>query len=337
MIAVGYTRSLPISDPQSLADVTVADPVPGAHDVLVRVRAVAVNPVDTKQRRRAAPPPGAVKILGWDAAGTVEAVGADVTLFAPGDDIFYAGAIDRQGANSELHVVDERIVGHKPATLSFAQAAALPLTSITAWELLFDRLGVAYGRKRPGGTLLVINGAGGVGSMLVQLARRLTGLTVVATASRSETIAWCHELGAHAVVDHRRPLDEALHDAGFRDVEYVASLSATDRHLPAIVKAIAPQGKMAVIDDPPTLDVMPFKTKCVSVHWEAMFARSLFHTGDMIAQHDLLEEISALVDEGVLRTTLKTELGTMNAANLRRAHEIIESGTAIGKIVLSSD
>ena len=335
MKAVGYYHSRPITADDALVDVELPVPVPGPRDLLVRVAAVSVNPVDTKVRVRAAPEAGQPKILGWDAAGVVEAVGGEVTLFKAGDAVFYAGAIDRPGANSELHLVDERIVGHKPASLSFSQAAALPLTSITAWELLFDRLAVPFGDKRQAGGILIINGAGGVGSILIQLVRRLTGLTVIATASRPETIAWVRDMGAHHVIDHRRPLTEGLQQIGIPEVGYVASLSGTDKHLPSIIESLAPQGKLALIDDPATLDVVPFKRKSASVHWEFMYARSLFHTPDMIEQHCLLDEVSALIDAGVLRTTFREELGPINAANLKRAHALLESGTAIGKLVLT--
>lgn len=335
MKAVGYRTPLPITADASLIDLDLPAPTPGARDLLVRVEAVSVNPVDVKIRVGAAPPAGEARILGWDAAGIVEAVGADASLFKPGDAVFYAGALDRPGSNSTLHAVDERIVGRKPASLSFAQATALPLTAITAWELLFDRLGVPYGVKTQEGALLVINGAGGVGSILIQLARRLTGLTVIATASRPETVAWAKEMGAHHVIDHRRPLDEGLQAIGIPEVGYVASLTGTEGHLPAILKALAPQGKLALIDDPATLDVAPFKRKSLSVHWELMFTRPLYGTPDLAAQGRLLNEVADLVDAGVLRTTLKETLGPINAANLRRAHAVIESGRSIGKLVLA--
>ena len=336
MKAVGYHRSKPIAEPESLLDFELPDPTPGARDLLVRVEAVSVNPVDTKMRMRTQPEEGAPpQVLGWDAAGTVEAVGPEVTLFSPGDQVFYAGAIDRPGSNSELHLVDERIVGRKPASLDMAEAAALPLTAITAWELLFDRLGVPYGVKTGGGSLLVVGGAGGVGSILIQIASRLTGLTVIATASRPETEEWVRRMGAHQVIDHRRPLDEALAEAGLGPVDYVASLTATGQHLAAYAKLIAPQGGLAVIDDPQSLDILPFKRKCIRICWEFMFARPLFGTLDMIEQHRLLNEVSALVDSGVLRSTLNERAGPIDAATLRRVHALVESGKAIGKSVLS--
>ncbi len=231
--------------------------------------------------------------------------------------------------------MDERIVGRKPRSLSFAEAAALPLTSITAWEILFDRLAVPYGRKDRSAALLVVNGPGGVGSILTQLARRLTGLQIVATASRPETIDWCREMGAHDVIDHRRPLDEALGEIGLATVPYIAGLTATEKHLPALTRAIAPQGKLAVIDDPKVLDVVPFKRKSASVHWEFMFTRPVFQTADMIAQHRLLNEVADLVDAGVLRTTMTANAGPIRAANLRSVHATVESGRAIGKTVLA--
>lgn len=335
MQAIGYDKPRPITDDQALVSFDLPKPEPGPHDLRVAVQAVSVNPVDFKLRLHVAPPAGARAVLGFDAAGVVEAVGSAVSLFKPGDEVFYAGVMDRPGSNSEFQLVDERIVGRKPRSLTFAEAAALPLTSLTAWELLFDRLGVPYGRKTGGGTLLIVNGAGGVGSILTQLARRLTGLTVIATASRPETKAFVEKMGADHVIDHRRPLDEGLKAIGIAEVDHVAGLTATDAHLPALVRAITPQGKLALIDDPATFDIVPLKRKCVSVHWEFMFARPLFQTPDMVAQHHILAEVAALVDAGVLKTTLTENLGPITAANLRRAHALMESGRAIGKAVLA--
>ena len=335
MKAIGYYTPQPVTSPDALVDIELPTPRPGPSDLLVAVSAVSVNPVDVKSRASAVPPKGEARILGFDAAGVVIGVGSEVRLFKPGDEVFYAGAINRPGTNSELHLVDERIVGRKPRTLSFSQAAALPLTSITAWELLFDRLGVPYGTKAQNGTILIINGAGGVGSILTQIARRLTGLTVVATASRQETIAWCYEMGAHHVIDHHRSLTESLNEIGIPQIEYVASLTATDKHLPGIAEAIAPQGRLALIDDPKILDIVNLKRKSVSVHWELMFTRSLFQTNDMIAQHRLLNEVADLVDAGVLRSTLREDAGTINAANLKLVHAQVESGRSFGKTVLS--
>lgn len=336
MKAIGYRASLPIGNPDSLLDVTLDTPVPTGRDLLVRVAAVSVNPVDVKLRANAAPADGALRVLGFDAAGTVEAVGPDVTLFRPGDAVFYAGAVDRPGANSEHHVVDERIVGPKPKSLSAAEAAALPLTAITAWEMLFDRLGLSRGATAEAGrSLLIVGGAGGVGSIAVQLARRLTGIRVIATASRPETADWAREMGAHDVIDHSGSIPDQIRALGLSGVDCVFVTTGTDQHFTALAEIVAPQGRIGLIDDPATLiDVRLLKRKSVSLHWEMMFARSLFQTADMAAQHALLAEVSRLVDDGTLRTTLTETLGRIDAATLRRAHALIETGKARGKIVL---
>ncbi|NNM72511.1 zinc-binding alcohol dehydrogenase family protein [Enterovirga aerilata] len=334
MRAVGYQQSKPIADETSLVDIELPDPTPSGRDLLVEVRAVSVNPVDTKVRMRAAAEPDQWKVLGWDAAGIVRAVGPDATLFKPGDEVFYAGAINRQGTNSELHLVDERIVGRKPATLSWAEAAALPLTSITAWEMLFDQLDIRRPVAGAATPLLIIGGAGGVSSMAVQLARKLTDVTVIGTASRPESRAWVQDLGAHRVIDHSKPLAAEVEALGIGAPGYVFSTTQTGKHLPEIPKLIAPFGRFGLIDDPGPLDVSIFKQKCVSTHWEFMFTRPVFQTPDMAEQGRLLNEVSRLVDAGTLRTTLGETYGPINAANLRRAHALIESGTAKGKIVL---
>ncbi|MDR7026004.1 MAG: zinc-binding alcohol dehydrogenase family protein [Gammaproteobacteria bacterium] len=335
MKAVAYYHSLPADHADALQDVDLPTPTPGPRDLLVEVKAISVNPVDTKIRRNVAPTDGDAKVLGWDASGIVKAVGSEVSLFQPGDRVYYAGAINRAGANSELHVVDERIVGHMPNSLPFAEAAALPLTAITAWELLFERLQITQGNTDLGQSLLIVGAAGGVGSILVQLARQLTGLTVIGTASRPETQAWVRELGAHHVIDHRQPLSEELKRIGINQVTHVASLTQTDQHFAQLVEALAPQGRLALIDDPEQpLDIMQLKRKSLSLHWELMFTRSLFETADMIEQHRLLDRVAELVDAGTLRTTLGEHFGSINATNLRRAHALLESGTAKGKIVL---
>jgi zinc-binding alcohol dehydrogenase family protein len=335
MKAVGYLKSLSVSEPDCLIDITAETPKPAGRDLRVAVRAVSVNPVDTKVRMRAQPAVGEpAKVLGYDAAGVVDAVGPEVTLFKPGDAVFYAGSIIRPGTNAEFHLVDERIVGRKPESLSYAQAAALPLTGITAWEMLFDRFSVAPGKTPDGRALLVIGGAGGVGSIMIQLARRLTGLTVIATASRPETRAWCLKLGAHHVIDHSKALAGQLMAIGHGNVSLIAGLTGTDQHYPAVPDIIAPQGKFGLIDDPKMLDVSLLKRKACSLHWESMFTRAIFVTPDMIAQHRLLNEISAMVDEGLIVTTTTKELTPINAANLKRAHAQVESGTTIGKVVL---
>jgi NADPH:quinone reductase len=334
MRAVGYQNPLPIEDPAALIDIDVPKPEPAGRDLLVAVKAVSVNPVDTKVRRSVKPAHGAWKILGWDAAGIVTAVGPQATLFKPGDEVFYAGAIDRPGTNAEFHLVDERIVGLKPQSLGWSEAAALPLTAITAWETLFDRLQV--GRSVPGvaNAILIVGGAGGVGSIAVQLARTLTDLTVIATASRPESQRWVKELGAHHVIDHRKPLSQEVAALGLGAPAFVFSTTNTCQHLAQIVELIAPQGRFALIDDPAQLDINPFKRKSVSTHWEAMFTRSMFATADMAAQGALLNEIARLVDAGTLRTTLSERFGPIIAASLRRAHALVESGRAMGKIVL---
>jgi len=335
MRAVGYHTPLPIAAPNSLVDIELPRPVPYGRDLLVEIRAVSVNPVDTKVRASAAAADNEWKILGWDAAGVVVETGPEASLFKPGDEIFYAGALTRPGSNAEFHLVDERIVGPKPKTLDWAEAAALPLTAITAWETLFDRLDV-NGRAVPGAApaILVVGGAGGVGSITIQLARQLTNLKVIATASRPETRAWVTELGAHHVVDHSRPLAEQVEALGIGAPAFVFSTTGTDQHLSEIVELIAPQGRFALIDDPAALDVLPFKRKSVSTHWELMFTRSLFDTDDIAEQGRLLREVTRLVDSGAVRTTLAEDFGPINAANLKRAHALIESGRARGKIVL---
>jgi zinc-binding alcohol dehydrogenase family protein len=334
MKAVGYRKSLPIDAPDALIDFETDKPEPRGRDIRVAIKAISANPVDYKVRKRAEPPAGDTKILGFDAAGIVDAVGSDVSLFKPGDEVWYAGSIQRQGTNSEFHLVDERIVGHKPKTLSFAQSAALPLTSITAWELLFDRLGVAPGKSVDPRTLLIVGGAGGVGSILIQLARRLTGLTVVATASRPESSKWCLDLGAHHVIDHSKSMKEQISSLKVPPVALIAALTNTDQHFPALADIIAPQGKLGLIDDPASLNVNLLKGKAASLHWESMFTRSSFQTDDMIAQHNLLDDVASLIDNGVLRTTLDKVLGKINATNLKQAHTLLEAGRSTGKLVL---
>ncbi|MRW91472.1 zinc-binding alcohol dehydrogenase family protein [Duganella sp. FT80W] len=333
MKAIVYDKAgLPITDPQALYDTELPQPAPGARDLLVRVEAISVNPVDSKLRQGVQPP--GPRVLGWDAAGVVETVGAEVTLFKAGDQVWFAGDITRAGSYAEYTLVDERIAGHRPASVSAAQAAALPLTSITAWELLFDRLKVAEGGGQ-GQNLLVIGASGGVGSILVQLAARLTGLTVVGTASRAASQAWVRELGAHHVIDHSQPFAPQLKAIGVEQFDHVISLTHTDSYYAQIIEVLKPQGQLALIDDPATLDAMPLKRKSISLHWEFMFTRSMYRSVDMQAQHALLERIAALIDSGAIRTTVGEQMGAINAANLRQAHAIIESGKTVGKIVLA--
>ncbi|MGM4980368.1 MULTISPECIES: zinc-binding alcohol dehydrogenase family protein [Rhizobium] len=334
MRAVAYKQPQPISAETSLIDIDLPTPEAKGHDLLVEVKAVSVNPVDVKVRASAAPPEGEYKILGWDAAGIVRAVGPEVTMFKPGDEVFYAGAINRGGSNVEFHLVDERIVGAKPKSLDFAAAAALPLTSITAYEALFDRLKVQDPVPGVANAILIIGGAGGVGSIAIQIARALTDLTVIATASRPETQAWVKELGAHHVIDHSKPLAPQIEALGIGAPAFIFSTTNTADHIASIVDAIAPQGRFALIDDPKTLDVMPFKRKSASIHWELMFTRPLFNTADMIEQHRLLTKVAELVDAGKVRTTLTETAGTINAANLKKAHALVETGKMKGKVVL---
>lgn len=331
MKAVGYARAGPIEAPDALLDFTAEDPTPGPHDLLVEVRGVSVNPVDTKLRaaRQPEPAPG---ILGYDAAGVVREVGAATRRFQVGDAVFYAGDIMRPGTNAALHVVDERIVGRKPESLDYAEAAGLPLTAITAWEMLFDCFGLAEGAGA-GESLLVVGAAGGVGSILVQLAKRLTGLEVIATASRAETRAWVQRMGADQVIDHHAGLAEQVAALG-RAPGYVAALTGTGGHLPALIELVRPRGHIAVIDDPEALDILPGKAKALSFSWEFMFARPLHGTPDLHRQHELLNRVSALLDAGTLRSTVTANLGPMSAATLTAAHVQQESGRVIGKNVL---
>ena len=338
MNAIGYLKSLDISHQESLIDIDLPTPTPTGRDLLIKVNAISVNPVDTKVRVRAQPENGEHKVLGWDAVGEVIDAGDQAQFYQKGDKVWYAGDITRQGTNSEYHLVDERIVGRQPQSISDAEAAAFPLTAITAWELLFDRLGLEQsttadktGRQQ----LLIVGAAGGVGSILVQLASQLTDAVVIGIASRPESQAWVTELGADFVIDHRKPLSEELKRIGIDNVTHVASLNATEQHYDEIVESLAPQGKLALIDDPQLpLDIMKLKMKSISLHWEFMYTRSMFNTGDIEKQRDLLNSIADLIDAGHIKTTLGDHYGQINAENLKRAHANLESGSAIGKIVL---
>ena len=333
MKAVGFTRYLPIDDPQSLVDLDLPKPAPQGRDILVAVRAVAVNPVDTKVRAPKDTVEEAPRVIGYDASGVVEAVGPEVTLFRPGDEVYYAGDITRPGTNQEFHLVDERIVGRKPASLSFAEAAALPLTTITAYESLFHRLGIDRDGANAGRSLLIIGAAGGVGSIGIQLAKR-AGLTVIATASRPETVSWVRELGADHVVNHREPLAPQVRALGIEHVDHVAIFNDM-RHWSDAVELIRPQGSIVTIDDTDLpMPMAQMKTKAASLHWELMFTRSMFKTPDMIEQNRLLDFVADEVDAGRLRSTVSETLSPINAANLREAHRRIETGTARGKIVV---
>ena len=329
MRAVGYRKPLPSSDPASLEDLEVPVPAPGPRDLLVRVEAVSVNPVDVKVRASA--DPGAEpRILGYDAAGTVVATGSDVALFSPGDEVYYAGSIDRPGTDAQFHVVDERITGHKPRSLTFAQAAALPLTTITAWESLFDRFRL---NPESSGVLVVLGAAGGVGSMITQLTRALTRMVVIGTASRPESQQWVQEMGAHHVIDH--------HDlvGGVRGITPDGVTHVFSAHTAGSIEDFAeilrPFGAIVAIDDPPSLDILPLKNKSISFSWEFMFTRPLYQPVDLAEQHELLDRVAEMVDEGTIRTTLTRELSPISAATLREAHSLVEQGRMTGKVVVA--
>lgn len=334
MQIIGFNQGRAVDSADGLYDSTAAMPVTGPRDLLVQVRAVGVNPLDTKVREGLVAVPEHVHALGWDAAGIVQAVGGDVTLFEPGQAVYYAGSFDRSGANAAYHLVDERIAARMPATLDFAQAAGVPLASLTAWQLLFDRFALVPGAHGEQGSLLVLGGAGGVGSMLIQLARQLTGLTVIATASRNDSAAWCRAMGAHHVIDHARSLPAQVAALNAAPVTHIAALSQTARHLPALLQIIAPHGKLGVIDDHDRFDAAPLKSKSVSLHWEMVFTRPLHGTPDMVEQHHILERVAALLDEGVLRSPVNRRLRPIDAATLRQAHAMVEQGGSPGKLVV---
>ena len=331
MKAVGHTEACPIDAENALIEFETDVPEPGPKDLLVDVRGISMNPVDVKVRALMQPE-GGPRILGWDAAGVVTAVGSDVTRFQPGDEVFYAGDLMRPGSNAEFQLVDERIVGRKPSSLGFTEAAGMPLTAITAWEILFDSFGLKEG-EGAGNALLVIGGAGGVGSILIQLAKKLTGLEVIATASRPDTEDWVRKMGADHVVNHRKPIDEEMKALGISP-RFVAALTNTDQHIAAIVELIKPRGHIALIDDPEALDIKPLKFKAITLSWEFMFTRPMFKTDDIDVQHQLLNRVADLLDDGTLLSTVNKHGGELDAANLRAAHKFQESGAAIGKTVL---
>ena len=332
MKAIGYKENLDIENDNSLQDIELETPKAQGRDILVEVKAISVNPVDYKVRSGMKAEGDKWKVIGWDATGIVKEVGEDVSLFKVGDKVWYAGDFTRQGSNAEYQLVDERIVGNKPSNLSYAEAAALPLTTLTAWELLFDRLQVS--KDDDSKSILVIGAAGGVGSIMVQLAKQLTKLNIIGTASREETTSWLQDLGVHTVLNHKHKLSEELEKHNLPAPDYVVSLNGTEHHIDEIVKLIKPQGKFGFIDDPKSLDVMPFKSKAVSTHFEFMFTRSMFQTEDMIEQHHILNKVSDLIDNNTIKTTLGEHFGRINAENLRKAHAFLETGKAKGKIVL---
>jgi len=335
MKAVALTHYLPIDDPNSLLDVELDKPEPAGCDLLVATKAIAVNPVDCKVRAPQDKIESSPKVLGWDAAGVVEAVGPEVSLFQPGDEVFYAGDITRQGANSEFQLVDQRIVGAKPKSLDFTQAAAFPLTSITAYEAFFDRLAIDRGGCNQGETLLIVGGAGGVGSIGIQLAK-IAGLSVIATASRPESSEWVTALGADHVINHREPLRPQVEALGMQYVDYIALFNDTDGHWQAATDLVKPQGNIvSIVENKGPLQQDQMKMKAATFSWEFMFARAMYQTPDMIEQHHLLNRIAQWIDEGRIRATASNVLSPINAANLRKAHAELEAGRAIGKIVLA--
>ncbi len=347
MKAIGYLQPQAIDQNNALMDIEIATPKAKGRDLLVKVHAISVNPVDTKVRSSKTPAEGQHQILGWDAVGEVVAVGEETEYFQVGDQVWYAGDITRPGSNAEYQLVDERIVGIKPQSLSNVEAAAMPLTAITAWELLFERLDFTpiipndvedselASKTAIEKRILIMGAAGGVGSILTQLASKLTNATVIGTASRQQSLDWVKELGADYVINHHQPLLPQLHDIGFDNVTHVISLTHTDQHFDQLVEVLAPQGKLALIDDPAeAIDIKKLKLKSLSLHWELMFTRSMFSTWDMEKQHELLNTVSNLVDNGIIKTTFGENYGTINAENLKRAHAHIESNQAVGKVVL---
>ena len=334
MKAIGYRASLPISDPSSLVDIEISEPQPNPRDLLVKVRAISVNPIDTKMRMRQSAEAPDWRILGWDAVGEVVGKGAECQKFNVGDLVYYAGSLTRSGTNAEFHCVDERLVGRKPASLSNAEAAAIPLTALTAWETLFDRLDV--NKSVPGASkrILIVGGAGGVGSLAIQFAKKLAHLEVAATASREETKQWCHDLGADVVFDHSQDLTQQFAEKNWGGFSFAFSTNQSHTYVTSIADGLAPQGRYALIDDPDTFDIKIFKRKSISIHWELMFTRALFSTIDQSHQGWILDQVANSIDQNIIRTTLGSHYGAINASNLKKAHADIESGRVKGKIVL---
>ncbi|GCF11311.1 zinc-binding alcohol dehydrogenase family protein [Dictyobacter arantiisoli] len=335
MKAIGLYKYLPISDPESLVDLELEKPTPAGHDLLVAVKAVSVNPVDVKVRSPKAQKENPARILGWDAAGVVEAVGPQCTRFKLGDQVYYAGDITRPGSDSEYQLIDERIVGRKPTSLDFAEAAALPLTTLTAWEGLFDRMGISQQpAQNQGKSILIIGAAGGVGSIATQIAK-WAGLTVIGTASRPESIQWAKEHGTDHVINHRQSFAPQLKQLGFKTVDYIFCLNSTDKHWNNMVETIAPQGKIcSIVEMHNPVDLSALQNKSATFVWEFMYTRSMYQTADMIEQHNLLNAVADLIDAGKIKTTLTKRITSINAANLRQAHALVEQGSMIGKVVL---
>lgn len=338
MKAIGVYEYLPASDPECFAEIDLEKPQPSHRDLLVKVKAVSVNPVDYKIRQSVKEKRVTPRILGWDAAGIVEQVGDRVSLFKPGDEVYYAGSITRPGSNSEYQLVDERIVGKKPATLSFSEAAALPLTTITAWEALFERLGIEPQQtpKNQASKVLIIGGAGGVGSIAIQLAAQVARLQVIATASRKESIDWCFKMGSNYCIDYHEPFASSLEKIAVKEVDYILCFNDTERHFKDMADVIKPQGKIcSIVEAEHPLDMNLIKSKSVTFAWEFMFTKSMYETDDIQSQHELLNGVADLVDRGILKTTVTQNLGALNAINLAKAHALLESGKTIGKLVLS--
>jgi len=335
MKAVGFKTSLPIAEAESFIEFETDKPQPSGQELLVKVKAVSLNPVDFKVRQNSAKNTvlETPKVIGWDAVGVVEAVGAEVTLFKPGDEVFYAGDINKAGSNAQYQLIDERIVGRKPAALSDEEAAAVPLTALTAWEIFFDRMRLSRERDE-NKALLIIGGAGGVGSIAIQIAKKLLGLKVIATASRPESIEWCRQMGADVVVNHKN-LAEEVRKVGFQYVDFIVDFVDTNLYWDTMADLIMPQGHIASITGSaqPVL-LNKIKGKSVSFSWELMFTRSTFQTEDMVAQHHILNKVADLLDKGVLKTTLTSTLHGLSADNLKKAHAQLESGTTIGKLVI---
>ncbi|KDN55689.1 zinc-binding alcohol dehydrogenase family protein [Flavobacterium seoulense] len=336
MKAIGFKKSLPIEDQDSFIEFETVKPIPGANDLLVKIQAVSVNPVDYKIRQSAAKNNvlETPKIIGWDAVGIVEAIGEKVNRFKVGDEVFYAGDITKSGSNAEYQIVDERIVGRKPKSLQAKEAAVMPLTSLTAWEILFDRIRINP-EKDKGKTILIIGGAGGVGSIAIQLAKKVANLTVIATASRPESTEWCKQQGADFVVKHKNLIDE-VRAIGFQQVDYIVDFVDVNQYWSAFVELIKPQGHIGSISDPvESVNIRQLKGKSVSFHWELMFTRSMFQTEDMIEQHHILNKIADLLDNGTIKTTLEEAFTGFNAENFKKAHQLLESGKTIGKIAIT--
>lgn len=335
MKAIGFKTSLPIENPESFIEFEAVKPIPGPHDLLVKIDAISVNPVDFKIRQSGAKDTvlETPKIIGWDAVGIVQSVGENVTLFEVGDPVYYAGDITKQGSNAEYQIIDERIVGRKPKSLSVEEAAVIPLTALTAWEILFDRIRISA-EKDKGKSILIIGGAGGVGSIAIQLAKKIAGLTVIATASRPETIDWCKQQGADFVVDHK-DLIASVREAGFENVDFILDFVDTNAYWDIMVELIKPQGHIASItgsSEPVVLNKL--KSKSVSFSWELMYTRSMYQTEDMVEQHNILNIVADLLDDGILKTTLNTTLNGLTSENLKKSHELLESGRTIGKIAI---